>query len=222
MGGAAGWNCSRHLVWKSYSPQIPSNLALNATRAMVGTKFNVSCWGHFLSHELSQNPGVFVARKSEAALACSSHYHSPCGPLLWLLCEHLWLPAFCCSHQPPTWVPTTPGCFRVGRTAFPTSKEAFAPTAFCAWELLSFLAQTPLPSLQNISFHSFLPMPAQTPTNTWEMRPSLKPSLEMAEVKLLWELGDGNPIFLPGFSVSMGIKQKCILFYAIPSHKYIH
>ena len=162
VGKAACWNCSRHLVWKSYSPRIPSYLALNTTHAMVGIKFNVSCWGHFLSHELSQNPGVFVARKSEAALACSSHCRSPCGPLLWVLCERLWLPAFCYSHQPPMWVPTSPGCFGVGPTAFPTSKEAFTPTAFCAWELLSFLAQTPLPSFQNINFHSFLPVPPQT------------------------------------------------------------
>lgn len=216
VGKAAGWNCSRHLVWKSYSPRIPSHLALNTTHATVGIKFNVSCWGHFLSHELSQNPGVFVARKSEAALACSSRCRGPCGPLLWLLWERLWLPAFCYSHQPPMRVPTGPGCFGVGRTAFPTSKEAFTPTAFCAWELLSFLAQTPLPSFQNISFHSFLPVPPQTPSNTWEMRPSLRPGLEMAKVKLPWEPGDGNPIFLSGFSVSMGIKQKCILCLCHP------
>lgn len=210
VGRAAGWNCSRHLVWKSYSPRIPSNLAL--TPPMPWSALSSALVVGVISFPMNC-PKIlgFLWLENRRRLSHAHPTTSPCGPLLWLLCEHLWLPAFCYSHQPPMWVPTSPGCFGVGRTAFPTSKEAFTPTAFCAWELLSFLAQTPLLSLQNISFHSFLPWPAQTPTDTWEMRPSLKPSLEMAKVKLLWELGDGNPIFLPGFSVSMGIKQKYIL-----------
>lgn len=121
---------------------------------MVCTKFNITCWGHFLSHGSSQNPGVFAARKSEAALACSSHCHSLGGP-------HI-LPALRASPAPspwpfpstPVWVPTSQDCFRVGGTGFPTSKETLIPSAFCTWELLSFLL-----SFQNTSFHSFLPLP---------------------------------------------------------------
>lgn len=144
-------------MWKLF-PQIPSNLALSTTHATVCTKFNISCWGHFLSHGLSQNPGVFVARKSEAALAGLAHRCSPCGPAVCLCCQHH------CSQPSavpinPAWVPTSPSCFRVGGTDFPTSEEILAPTAFCPWELLSFLAQTPLPSFQNAGFHP--PIPCQ-------------------------------------------------------------
>ena len=76
-GGQSSWlELLKTLGVKELFPSNPIKSGFNATHAMVGTKFSVSCWGHFLSHELSQNPGVFVARKSEAALACSSHYQS--------------------------------------------------------------------------------------------------------------------------------------------------
>lgn len=83
------------------SPQFPSNLALSASHAKVCAKFNISCWGHFLSHELYQNPGVFVARKSEAALKMPG----PPSQSLRVSCAACSLR---CSQQPPCGFPPAP------------------------------------------------------------------------------------------------------------------
>lgn len=126
---------------KNDCPQNPSTLALSSTHAKVCT--NISCWGHFLSHGLYQNPGVFVARKSEAALACWSHHRSPCGyPLR---------PAVPIN---PMRVPTRLGCLTVGGTRLLISEEISASTS-APGTLLGF----PAPSFQNINLHSFGPLP---------------------------------------------------------------
>lgn len=87
-------------AWKNESPQIPSNLALSSAHAKVCTEFNSSCWSHFLSHGLYQNPGVYCGQKIGGSSHMFSLHPSPVVIPSWLLAALCSRQTHVSSHQP--------------------------------------------------------------------------------------------------------------------------
>lgn len=164
-----------------------------------------------------------MARKLKAALTSSAH----CCQFLGLSLGDL-LPGgleSACSKpssvlSTPRWVPT------METSALHPQRKSLLPLNSAPRSLYSVSWCSIL--FKNTSFHSFLPLPSASPfPRNSPIAGSYDPPKEPRLVRPHrfscfenWERG--NHIFLPGVSVSMGIKQKLISKWLIPLHKGIN